>query len=198
MFGPVPGNHLSMAVLNPETTNRIKQRETDRKELNSFLCFWVGMFWRFLKWHLNHSAEECRWCFWRAFAIPFWRRFRSPATSRGASSGAAPRPGSIVILCYIMLSLYPDIIYITFFEDVYIYIIIHCTSYTYMHISIHIWYRPPSRQVWKHVGRSHFQWGDALQQSLLVIKISVKSLLEWPLLAWTFFFSIARAVSQCC
>ena len=80
------------------------------------------MFWRFLKWHLDHSAEECRWCFWRAFAIPFWRRFRSPATSRGASSGAAPRPGSIVILCYIMLSLYPDIIYIIFFEDVYIYL----------------------------------------------------------------------------
>jgi len=49
MFGPVPGNHLSMAVLNPETTNRIKQRETDRKELNSFLCFWMFLGWDVLK-----------------------------------------------------------------------------------------------------------------------------------------------------
>lgn len=39
MFGPVPGNHLSIAVLNPETTNRIKQRETDRKTIEEFLMF---------------------------------------------------------------------------------------------------------------------------------------------------------------
>ena len=47
--GPVPGNHLSMAVLNPETTNRIKQRETDRKWSKGVEQFLMFLGWDVLK-----------------------------------------------------------------------------------------------------------------------------------------------------